>query len=253
MSNIQKNSNLSYAKMVTESNDKTMIAGRYASDKGKEKVIFASINSLLKLDTQTELNFIDIGCGYGDLTDYFINLSQKNNFKSTLVDIAEIITRLKGDSNLNDNFTLISGNFPNNLTTPIAQKFDRILIYSVLHCVDDPEKLIDEAVKLLNSGGRLLIGDIPNVNKKGRFLATPKGRAFDAEYKNIPLEQAPSYQDHFDFVKQNQAQLNAKLDDNFLINMMSKYRQQGYNSYIYEQDAGLPFSKTREDLLIIKD
>lgn len=253
MATIQENSNASYAKMVTESNDKTMIAGRYANDKGKEKQIFSSIKKLLNLDSQNALSFLDIGCGYGNLTDYFIALAKANNFSTTLVDIDEIITRHKKESALSDHFTLVSGNFPDNLSTPITASVDRILIYSVLHCVDEPEKLIEQAVKLLKPGGRLLVGDIPNVNKKGRFLATPAGRAFDAEYKQLPVEQVPSYQDHFDFVEKNKAQLNTQLDDDFLLAVMHKYRQQGYNVYVYEQEEGLPFSKTREDLLIVKD
>lgn len=253
MPTIQENSNRSYAKMVTESDNKTMIAGRYESDQGKEKDIFTSISALLKLDNRVGLNFIDIGCGYGNLTDSFIELAKNNQFKTTLIDIAEIIERHKNECNLTNDFTLISGNFPSNLTAPITEMFDCILIYSVLHCVDEPETLIDEAIKLLNPGGRLLIGDIPNVNKKGRFLATPIGRAFDADYKGIPVEKTPYYQDHFDFIEKNQQQLNVKLDDDFLIKIMSKYRKQGYNVYIYEQNEGLPFSKTREDLLIVKD
>ena len=57
-------------------------------------------------------------------------------------------------------------------------KYERILLYSVIHYTDQPKELIFSALAHLAPGGMLLIGDIPNISRKGRFLATEHGRIF---------------------------------------------------------------------------
>ncbi|MCP4322228.1 MAG: class I SAM-dependent methyltransferase [Alteromonadales bacterium] len=251
MNKIQHESNIFYANCAQNNTDKTTIAGRYAFDEGKESDIAEFITSLLRF--QEHNTFLDIGCGYGNLTDYLLALGTKKKLKTTLIDIPEILNRLKADSEFSSKTTFIQGNFPSNLKEAITEKFDHILIYSVLHCVDNPENMIDEAVSLLKSGGRLLIGDVPNINKKGRFLASDAGRSFDADYKGIPLDAAPKYKDSDDFIEKNKGGLNLKISDSLITKVFNKYRQLGYNVYLIEQPASLPFSNTREDILIVKD
>lgn len=251
MKNIQQDSNKFYANNATNSNDKTTIAGRYSSDSGKEKNIVSAILSLLRF--KEDNSFLDIGCGYGYVTDALLAHGKNNAIKTTLIDIKEVLNKIKNEKQFAFNTQFIEGNFPKNLQHSLNDQFDHILIYSVLHCVNNPELMIESAVKLLNPGGRLLIGDIPNVTKKGRFLASETGRAFDANYKNIPLESATLYENSDDFVEKNKENLNTLLSDDFVSQTFSKYRKLGYNVYLIEQPDSLPFSKTREDMLIVRD
>ncbi len=48
----------------------------------------------------------------------------------------------------------------------VGQSFDTVLIHQVLHYVDDPELAIDEAVKALRPGGRVLIVDFAPHNEE---------------------------------------------------------------------------------------
>jgi ubiquinone/menaquinone biosynthesis C-methylase UbiE len=249
--NIQQDSNKFYANNATNSNDKTTTAGRYSSDSGKEKDIVSAILSLLRF--KKDNSFLDIGCGYGYVTDALLAHGKNNAIKATLIDIKEVLNKIKQEVLFAADTTFIEGNFPNELQQPLNVKFDHILIYSVLHCVNNPELMIESAVKLLNPGGRLLIGDIPNVTKKGRFLASEVGRAFDANYKNIPLESTTLYENSNDFIEKNKENLNTLLSDDFASQIFNKYRKLGYNVYLLEQPDSLPFSKTREDILIVRD
>jgi len=251
MKNIQLDANDFFANCAKNDTNKTTISGRYASDEGKESDITEFITSLLRFEQNN--SFLDIGCGYGYLTDSLLALATENKLKTTLIDIPEILDKVKLDKNFAKGTTFIQGNFPDQLNKKVVGKFDHILIYSVLHYVLDPEKMIEEAVCLLNDGGRLLIGDIPNINKKGRFLASNTGRSFDATYKGIALDKAPKYKDADDFIEKNKKGLNLKVSDALITKIFNKYRQLGYNVYLIEQPASLPFSNTREDILIVKD
>ena len=72
---------------------KTEKAGRYKSHIGLEKYIFRDIVKKLKLKKNDE--FLDIGCGLGNLSDYFIKYCVKNKINLTLCDIPEVINILK--------------------------------------------------------------------------------------------------------------------------------------------------------------
>jgi 2-polyprenyl-3-methyl-5-hydroxy-6-metoxy-1,4-benzoquinol methylase len=251
MKNIQQDSNKFYANNAANSNDKTTIAGRYSSDSGKEADIANFILSTLRFTQHN--SFLDIGCGYGYVTDALLTQGKKNSINTTLIDIPEVLDKIKREQLFASNTQFIEGNFPNNLQHPLSEKFDHILIYSVLHCVNNPELMIEKAVKLLTAGGRLLIGDIPNITKKGRFLASNAGRSFDANYKNIPLEDTPLYENSDDFIEKNKEKLNTMLTDEFASKIFNKYRRLGYNVYLIEQPNSLPFSKSREDILIVRE
>ena len=103
-------------------------------------------------------------------------------------------------------------------------------------------------MRLLRAGGRLLIGDLPNISKKGRFLASASGRRFDAEYKGVPLETLPVYDSHHDLPSASLAQPETSwvTRSDLIIDVMRRYRHQGYDVYILEQPLGLPFCYTRE-------
>jgi demethylmenaquinone methyltransferase/2-methoxy-6-polyprenyl-1,4-benzoquinol methylase len=47
--------------------------------------------------------------------------------------------------------------------------FDKILSYSVLHCLDDWRKALDEFLRILKPGGKILVGDIPSTRHRFRM------------------------------------------------------------------------------------
>jgi hypothetical protein len=103
---------------------------------------------------------------------------------------------------------------------------------------------------MLRPGGRLLIGDIPNLDKKGRFLVTESGRRFDAGYKKVSEDSLPRYANHRDFTKQALANGAPPLDDEFVIDVVAAYRRRGFQAYVLEQPDNLSLNFTREDILL---
>jgi SAM-dependent methyltransferase len=174
------------------------------------------------------------------------------------MDVGEIIESINANvipsiDLVESSFKLIKGYFPEDYLFD-EQRFDRILLYSVLHYTDDPYMVIDKALTLLKPYGKLLLGDLPNINQKGRFLSSEKGKIFEAEYKKVPVNKLPVYKDHADFVNKMKADENyySLLNDELIYKIQKSYTEQGYDVFILPQPNELPFSKTRHDILICK-
>jgi SAM-dependent methyltransferase len=245
-----------YSNLARENANKTSIAGRYDFDGGKEQFIVDDV--ILKLDIREKSSFFDIGCGAGLVAKYLINYLHTLDVTLTMMDIEEIISVLEkdiiADTKLPDlKLQLLHGYFPEDYPL-VGQKFDRILLYAVLYQVDNPMKIIQEAVELLKPYGKLLLGDLPNISRKGRFLSSEEGRIFDAAYKNMRLEDMPVYKNHHDFVEKTIAdpKYYSLIDDQFINNVYQKYSNMGYDVFILPQPHNLPFSRTRHDVLICK-
>ena len=253
-SNEEKNKEL-YVKMATGHANKTVIAGRYAFDEGKEQHIVDDM--IAKLDFKKGSSFFDIGCGAGFVAESLIKKLSELDIVITLMDVAEIIDVLNNDfiskSPLRSKVELVKGYFPGDFQL-VGQKFDRISLYSVLHSTDNPFEIIEEAVKLLKPYGKILLGDLPNINRKGRFLSSEVGKIFEAGYKKTSIENIPVYNDHLDFVQKMNADPNyySLIDDEFIYRIHETFTRQGLDVFILPQPDNLPFSKTRHDVLICK-
>lgn len=246
-----------YAKLAQNTDNVTVMAGRRAEDAAKEEAIWNDI--LQKLGCKTLAagsNVLDIGCSAGYLTRRWIEHARAAGATLFLNDIPEVIERVRKDilqSSSGPLIQLCPGIFPTEFPSASStEKFDFIVIYSVLHYTSDPALMIDRAVDLLKPGGKLLVGDIPNTNRKGRFLASEFGRKFEASYRSVPLSEVPSYLNHHEFVSQYRGS-PAGLNDQFMNQVLSRYRYLGYDAFVLPQPTELPFSFTREDLLICKN
>ncbi len=254
---IQRKSNRIYANLVKNTNPKKtgmLASGRPYVFKNKEKYIWSEVKS--KIGLKKNHNILDIGCGCGYILENLIKLAANNNFHLTLIDIPEVINTIKKQKIYQKNknvVRLISGTFPHDFKKMNLgnEKFDRIIAYSVLHYSGVPKKFIEQGVSLLSPHGVFLVGDIPNLSKKGRFVSNDFGRKFDAQYKNIPLTAYPFYKNHKDFFRKNKEVAGELLSDDFMIKIMKKYRDLGYDVYVLPQKSILPFSYTREDFLFI--
>ena len=73
---------------------------------------------------------------------------------------------------------------------------------------------------LLSPGGKLLLGDIPNISKRNRNS------------------------------KYNQGELFEKIEDGFIFSILQRYRNFGFETYMLKQSEHLPLNETREHILI---
>jgi 2-polyprenyl-3-methyl-5-hydroxy-6-metoxy-1,4-benzoquinol methylase len=245
-----------YAKLARQHANKTVIAGRYAFDEGKEQYIVNDI--LAKLDIKNNSSFFDIGCGAGLVAELLIKKLYELDISITVMDADEIIDILINDFISKTELPGIKinplkGYFPEEFSLT-QQKFDRILLYAVLVGIARPFEIVKAAVSLLKPYGKLLIGDLPNISQKGRFLSSEKGRNFDSAYKNTKIEDLPLYNDHHDFVAKMKADPGyySLITDDFIHKVHQTFTRNGFDVFILPQPDSLPFSKTRHDILICK-
>jgi len=211
--------------------------------KDKEVLIFEDINSKLGLDSKG-LRILDIGCGCSDLVNSLINNSVGNQSILYLVDSEEMLNNIDKQS-LNKNVYLVPGYFPKVKFPHLDEylSFDRILVYSVIQYVFLEQSIfefIHQCINLLNSGGRLLIGDIPNISARERFINSDKGKEF---VKNGPLSNDTIHLKH---------ERQERIDDSVVLAILSRFRNFGCETYLLPQNQNLPFGNRREDILIIK-
>jgi hypothetical protein len=161
--------------------------------------------------------------------------------KLTLIDGTEVLEALPSAPNI----TKIEGPFPRCLRdTESIGPFDSILAYSVVQYVfaeSSIEQFVDEALMLLNGvDGAFLIGDIPNVSMRKRFLVSDAGRAYHSEhYAGQP---SPT-------VRFNSPDLG-QIDDATTLGLVARARNAGFQAFVLPQDPSLPMANRREDILI---
>ena len=222
-----------------------------------ENVLNFIVEDILeKLNIVPGMSFLDIGCGSGDLTLLLISRLQKLDCDITLLDFPKVIEELEENMNREgmsfNKVNFIKSTFPVSDSTFTTKKYSRILAYSVIHYSEIPESFIEQAVFLLNEQNcSLLIGDVPNVNYNGRFLCSEFGKKFESNYKNIDLSELPVFRDHKDYAEKTNNQ-NKLICDDLIVKTFAMYRSKGYDVFVINQKKSLPFSFSREDLLIKK-
>jgi 2-polyprenyl-3-methyl-5-hydroxy-6-metoxy-1,4-benzoquinol methylase len=208
-------------------------------DDSIDEDIFLDINYKLQIDERSGLKVLDVGCGCTRLLKLIREVCNQKDHTLHLIDSKEMLS-------LNDHPKALKhcGKFPFELESFInehAGSFDIIICYSVLHHIfEDPAgnvvKFVDQLVKLLSNSGKLLIGDIPNTSKQNRFINSPKGKKMHQLW-NLPT------------IK-HEALEECRIDDGFIFYLLSRYRNNGYNTYLLPLHENLPFKHVREDILI---
>lgn len=195
-----------------------------------------------KLSLKPTDSLLDIGCNCGQITIPMSFLCKR------VVGIdGGVIARLRERITGIDNIFTIEGDFRE---VPIDEKFDCILIYSVLVYMDSYEEKLNfilKAADLLKPGGRLLVGDVINVSTKKRFE--------NSEYFCIVDEEYKKYKNKMSEDDKNKSQnhgplLENILDDEMLMRLLLDIRRAGYESFILPQDKDMPFGYTRQDILV---
>ncbi len=186
---------------------------------------------------------LDIGCGCGHLPQALILHTRVHDQHLTMIDHPNMLAQLEYVEGIH----LVGGQFPGILETyqDLAQsKYDVIVCYSVLQVAAaemNPFLFADSAVELLKPGGQLIFGDIPNFSKLRRFLSSDTGRAFHKSY--MQTDSDPEVK-AFAIDK-------SRLDDGFILGLLTHFRMGGFEAYVLPQPTSLPLASRREDVLII--
>ena len=210
---------------------------------GHEAAIFRDIRAKLGGLEVRGRRVLDIGPGCSDLPQMLIQLCGTQGHTLHVIDSAEMLAHLPEGQDLHKH----AGMFPNCPEFLQAHQgaFDVVLCYSVLHYVMVDVaffRFLDQALALLAPGGQLLIGDIPNVSKRKRFLASETGIAFHKQF--MQTEQAPEVQ--FNRIEPD------RIDDAVVMALLQRARLQGFDAYVLPQAADLPMANRREDVLIVR-
>lgn len=219
----------------------TEVAGRYIFQQEAERRILSDL--LNKLDLQVTDTLLEIGCGPGNLLVPLANFCAEATGIDNEAAIERLNKRLAKDSKLIG----IAGNFLEiNLHTTA---FDKILVYSVLQYLSSKKEALDftdRALALLQPGGRLLLGDLPNRTKKSRFIISKTGQQTAKNWDEL-LKGSGSHPIEIKQVDSNMV----TVDDSFLLDLMKHIRNKGFEAYLLPQPLDLPFGGSREDILVI--
>lgn len=226
----------------SESISNTEAAGRFTFQQDSERRMLSDV--LLKLELIPTDSLLEIGCGPGAL------LVPLSGFcaQSAGIDNEGAINRLKGRFAKDSGIKCIIGDFLD-MDLPVSQ-FDKILINSVLHCLSNKSEVlafIERGLSILRPGGRMLIGDIPNISKKARFLASKRGEQVLSEWselvQNSPITHPLESMTHDDQI--------VVFDDDFVLEILAFIRKQGFEAFLLPQPLSLPFGGSREDVLVL--
>lgn len=230
-----------FARTATRDNlADTEIAGRYAFQAAAERRVLPDV--LGKLSLRPEDRLLEIGCGPGNL------LIPLSHFVAEAVGIdnAPAIERLRARAPLADNLRGLAGNF---LEMDLAgRQFDKVLIYSVLHYLSSADQVfafVERAIAACAPGGRLLLGDLTNRDRKARFAASAAGQAVRADWER----QVAAAGGHAFEALPVDDELVA-IDDALVLELLRRTRAAGHEAYLLSQPPELPFGGSREDILI---
>jgi SAM-dependent methyltransferase len=208
-----------------------------------EKYIYADIINKLKEFWGKNKTILDIGCGCSDLPFMLIEKCEKQNNDLILVDSEEMLAHLPDKPFMKK----IACRFPDcaELLDDYKDSVDIIITYSVMQHVileSNPFNFIDRALDLLKTGGKMLLGDIPNISKRKRFFSSRNG--IECHRKFTGTDETP----RVDFMKIE----HERIDDAIIFAILQRYRNSGYETYLLPQGRNLPMANRREDILIVK-
>ena len=229
--------------MARRLNSPTLIAGRHLFQAEAEDKIADDI--VVKLQLEENHSLLDIGCGVGIL------LSRLSKYvkEAVGVDHSAMIDRY-GQMGVPDNVNLAAGEWPE---VDLGRQFDRILVYSVLHYLSDEiagQRFVKACLSHLAPGGMVLLGDIPNEDARRRWQASPESASVDGQYRQQRERERGDEAEQRERIYKQIDSIKPYLSDAWVLKLLSNMRENGYDSYVLPQPVELPFSRSREDVLI---
>lgn len=236
-----------YGELAKTGFSEHVIAGRYRIHAENEPFLIKDI--ITKLDLQPSDNLLEVGCGPGNV---LIPLSFMVK-SATGIDHENVISCLV-DRFSDTRLKAVATNFLD-YEPDTNETYDKILINSVITALknaDEAIEFIEKACSLLAANGRLLIGDIANIDKKKRFMETTFGKDFNAEWQKRMSDTDSTEQEGEakSILCQDSEMLTP--DDEFIIRLIRHFRRSGWEAFILPQPNNLPFGYTREDILIVR-
>ena len=211
---------------------------------GFEEMIFADIAAKLSLLGEEGKTVLDIGPGCSNLPRLLIEHCKKQGHQLLLADSESMLAHLPDASFIRK----IPGRFPDTagqIKTTVVGGVDVILCYSVLHYLLVDTNIYDAVnamVRLLNPGGEMLIGDIPNLSMRKRFFSSAKGIEYHRQFTG--QDGLPS--------QEVLAPESAAIDDQMILSLLAHIRAAGADAYVVPQATDLPMANRREDILVRK-
>ena len=208
---------------------------------GKESLILRDIiDKMSNLNKRNRL-VLDIGPGCSPLPLKLIEVCRQNGHQVILIDSEEMLRHIPDEPFIHK----IPGRFPEcvSFLDGYAKRVDAILVYSVLHHVyleANYVDFLDNALALLAEGGEMLIGDIPNISKRRRFLSSARGIKYHRELTGEDAD--PKVE--FNTIPRSE------IDDAVIISVLLRCRNAGFDAYVVPQQEGLPMANRREDILV---
>jgi len=233
---------------LAESLDNDMlITGRHVFHHDQISAIVNDIKN--KLELNSDNNLLEIGCNIGVI----LRPLAAEVSSAVGIDHSSCIKKFYSDG-LPENIELISGCWPD---VSLKQKFDRILVYSVLHYLESIEstyKFIFSCIEQLSDGGKLLIADLPNEDMLQRHQKSTIGKKISQEYKEICDKSVNSNEIEYKYKEEIFSSIENKsfINDDLLTGLVKMIRAENLDAYLLPQPETLPMCFTREDLLICK-
>lgn len=225
-----------------------IISGRHGFHDAAMAAVLTDVAG--KLRPESTCRLLEIGCGPGLLLRGLAPMVGS----AIGLDHPSVAARAN-EAGLPENVEVIGGRWPADRPSGL---FDRILVYSVLHYIEGANAAfawIDACVDSLAVGGRMLLGDLPNADKAARF-------ANSAECAEVNRVYAAGVEHDREINADGQrirAELSANakrppefINDSFVLDLLGRLRHRGLDAFVMPQDPRLPFSRSREDILILR-
>lgn len=211
---------------------------------GFEDAILADITAKLPSFLGERQTIVDIGCGCGLLTLKLMEMCAERGHRLVMIDAPEMLELLPDAEHV----VKIPGAFPDCLEEVRAvapEGADVVLVYGVLQVIFGSADIFGfatSAARLLRPHGQLLFGDISNISKTRRFLATPEGVEHHKAY--MRTDEPPTLSTFLDE--------DGKIDDSVILALLMRLRSSGFEAYVVPQPVGLPLANRREDILVAR-
>ena len=207
-----------------------------------EKFIWQDIKDKCPiLKTKHGIKVLNIGPGCSNLQKMISDWCQKMDDIQILADSPEMLELLPE----HPKEIKVPGLFPETYEEikEITNGVDVIICYSVFQYIFVDSNVwffLDCVLDLLNEGGKCILGDIPNIDKRKRFFASPSGVSFHQKFMHT--KEIPN-------IKFNCLERGV-IDESMLFALIHKCHSSGYDAYILPQDSRLPFANRRDDIII---
>jgi 2-polyprenyl-3-methyl-5-hydroxy-6-metoxy-1,4-benzoquinol methylase len=221
-----------FGSLATSDLSWTEMAGRYRFQESMEPRVAEDVAKKLRLSEQDSL--LEIGCGAGNLLIPLARLVKT----AAGIDHPRLLEKLAQRCS---SVRLIADNF---LDIAPPERFNKILIYSVLHYLSNEDELTQfvlKAARLLSRDGLLLAGDIPNLEKKKAFESDPRNHEFMKSWREKTADCRVTFRPDSSMIR---------IDEAMLVRLCSRLSSEGFDATRLAQPEGLPMCKTREDIVV---